>query len=75
MTWTTYGLVVSQLGDVEDMIPQPDGSQISIADYVSTELGFQHYYVGWCVLIAVGFCLVFRVVVALSLQYLNFQTR
>ena len=75
MTWTTYGLVASQLGDVQDMVPLPDGTQISIADYVSTSLGFEHYYIGWCVLIAVGFCLFFRIVVALSLQFLNFQTR
>ena len=75
MTWTTYGLVASQLGDVQDLVPQPDGSLISIADYVRTGLGFEHYYIGWCVLISVGFCLFFRVVVALSLQYLNFQTR
>ena len=75
MTWTTYGLVASQLGDVQDTVPLPDGTQISFADYVSTELGFEHYYIGWCVLIAVGFCLFFRIVIALSLQFLNFQTR
>ncbi|KAL3132996.1 hypothetical protein ABBQ38_006905 [Trebouxia sp. C0009 RCD-2024] len=75
MTWTTYGLVASQLGDVQNMVPLPDGSQISIADYVRTKLGFEHYYIGWCVLISLGFCLYFRVVVAFSLQFLNFQTR
>ena len=32
MTWTTYGLVASQLGDVQDTVPLPDGTQISIAD-------------------------------------------
>ena len=75
MTWTTYGLVASQLGDVQNMVPLPDGTQISIADYVRTELGFEHYYIGWCVLISLGFCLFFRIVVAFSLQFLNFQTR
>ncbi|DBA97183.1 TPA: hypothetical protein ACH3X1_014944 [Trebouxia sp. C0004] len=75
MTWTTYGLVASQLGDVPNLVAQPDGSLISIADYVRTALGFEHYYIGWCVLISFGWCFFFRVVSAISLQYLNFQTR
>ncbi len=75
MTWTTYGLVASQLGDLPNLVAQPDGSLISIADYVRTALGFEHYYIGWCVLISFGWCFFFRVVSAISLQYLNFQTR
>ena len=75
MTWTTYGLVASQLGDVTDVITGPDGTTTTIANYISQDLGFQHYYIGWCVLISIGFCLFFRVVSAVALQYLNFQTR
>ena len=77
MTWTTYGLVASQLGDVPNLVAQPDGSLISIADCVRTALGFEHYYIGWCVLISFGstWCFFFRVVSAISLQYLTFQTR
>ena len=75
MTWTTCGLVASQLGDVPNLVAQPGGSLISIADYVRTALGFEHYHIGWCVLISFGWCFFFRVVSATSLQYLNFQTR
>ncbi|KAL0031878.1 hypothetical protein WJX79_002852 [Trebouxia sp. C0005] len=42
MTWTTYGLVASQLGDVPNLVAQPDGSLISIADY-----GTSHVLAAW----------------------------
>ncbi|KAL0035494.1 hypothetical protein WJX77_008879 [Trebouxia sp. C0004] len=42
LAWTTYGLVASQLGDVQSLVTQPNGSQISIADYVSVNWDFQH---------------------------------
>ena len=61
-----YGLVASQLGDVPNLVVQPDGSLISIADYVRTALGFEHYYIGWCVLISFGWCFLLE----LSVPYL-----
>ena len=75
LAWTTYGMVASQIGDVQSVITQFDGSQISIAEYVRTDLGLHHYYVGWCVLVLVGFCVFFRVMSAVALQYLHFQSR
>ena len=75
MTWTTYGIEASQLGDVPNLVAQPDGSLISIADYVKAALGFEHCYIGWCVLVSFGWCFSFRLVSTISLQYLNFQTR
>ena len=75
LAWTTYGLVTSQLGNVQTLVSQPDGSQISIVDYLSTNYAFQHYYVGWCVLILVGFSLFFRFVSAIGLQTLHYQSR
>ena len=38
--------VAIQLGDVPNLVAQPDGSLISIADYVRSALGFEHYYIG-----------------------------
>lgn len=75
MTWTTWGLVASQVGNEQNVISNPDGSTTTISEYVSTELGLPHYYIGWCVLITACWCLLFRVITALALQYLNFQTR
>ncbi len=75
LAWTTYGLVASQLGDVQSLVSQPNGSQISIADYVSVTWDFQHSHIGWCLLVLVGFCTFFRVVSAIALQQLHFQSR
>ncbi|KAL0038217.1 hypothetical protein WJX79_008741 [Trebouxia sp. C0005] len=75
LAWTTYGLVASQLGDVQSLVTQPNGSQISIANYVSVNWDFQHRYIGWCLLILLGFCTFFRVVSAIALQQLHFQSR
>ena len=75
MTWTTWGLVASQVGDEQNVVSNLDGSTTTISEYVSTELGLPHYYIGWCVLITACWCLLFRVITALALRYLNFQTR
>ncbi|DBB14463.1 TPA: transcription factor [Trebouxia sp. C0006] len=75
LAWTTYGLVASQLGDVQSLVSQSNGSQISIADYVSTTWDFQHSHIGWCLLILLGFCTFFRVLSAIALQQLHFQSR
>ena len=75
LAWTTYGLVASQIGDVQSLVSQPNGSQISIADYVSIAWDFQHSHIGWCLLILLGFCTFFRVISAVALQQLHFQSR
>ena len=75
LAWTTYGLVASQLGDVQSLVAQPDGSQIAIADYLRTNWDFKHTHTGWCVLVLVGFCVFFRFVSAVALQCLRFQSR
>lgn len=75
LAWTTYGLVTSQLGDVQSPITEPDGRQISVADYVRTTWDFKHSHVGWCALVLIGFCIFFRVISTLALQKLHFQSR
>ena len=75
LAWTTYGLVASQLGDVQSLVVQHDGSQITVVDYISTYLGFQHNFIGWCMLILVGFSVFFRVVSTVALQHCRFQSR
>ena len=35
MSWTLYGLIASQLGDVhDDFITQEDGTRTPVADYI-----------------------------------------
>lgn len=75
LAWTTYGLVASQLGDVQSLITQADGSQVSINGYVSTYYKIHFSHVGWSVLILVGFCMFFRMASAVALHYLHFQSR
>lgn len=75
LAWTTYGLVASQLGDVQSLITEPDGSQTSVADYVRTNWDFKHSHTGWSALVLIGFCIFFRVISTVALQKLHFQSR
>ena len=75
--YSLYGLITSQLGDVEEehMTNAFTGESVSVANFVETYFGYHHGFVGWCVLILGAFNLLFRVVIAVSMKYLNWQKR
>ncbi|KAK9815219.1 hypothetical protein WJX72_000157 [[Myrmecia] bisecta] len=75
LSWSTYGLIGSQLGDVQSTLVTASERSVSVAQYVKDTFDFDHSFIGWTVLILVGFCLMFRLVTAAALKLLNFQTR
>lgn len=76
VAWTLYGLITSQLGNVETPIFAVGfGEQIAVKDFISSYLGYKYEWL--CNVVAVCFCFmgVFWFVFAFSIKFLNFQSR
>lgn len=75
--WGLYGLVGSQLGDVETFIDVPDlaGQQITVKDYLRRYYGYEHSFLKYVAFEQVTTVLVLALVYALCIKYYNFQRR
>ena len=76
VAWTLYGLITSQLGNVETPFYAAGfGAQIAVKDFITSYLGYKYDWLGNVVAVCFGFMAVFWLVFAFSIKYLNFQTR
>lgn len=75
LSYTTYGLIASQLGDVTTPIQLASGGTQPINEYIQNSFGFEHDFIGWAAFIIIGFGITFRLVAAIGLKFLNFQAR
>ncbi|OWM82299.1 pleiotropic drug resistance protein 1-like isoform X1 [Punica granatum] len=71
VSWTLYGLVASQFGDIKTTFD--DGQ--SVEDYVREYLGYRHDFVGVVAAVVVGFTILFAATFAISIKVFNFQRR
>ncbi|XP_077209810.1 pleiotropic drug resistance protein 1-like [Tasmannia lanceolata] len=71
VSWTIYGLVASQFGDITEVMETGDQVDNFVRDY----FGFEHKSLGWISAGVIGFTLLFAFVFALSIKMLNFQRR
>ncbi|KAG2441719.1 hypothetical protein HXX76_003334 [Chlamydomonas incerta] len=75
-TYTIYGVVVTQLGDLYDeYIQVGPGVVMSIPQFIDETFDYKYSFRGWLVLILFGFVLGFRMIACLGLSFLNFQKR
>ncbi|KAJ0971431.1 hypothetical protein J5N97_019390 [Dioscorea zingiberensis] len=75
LAWTTYGLIVSQYGDLEDMIKVPGQPNQTIKQYIKDHYGYDADFMGIVALVLVGFTVSFAFIFAFSIGKLNFQQR
>ncbi|KAJ7974936.1 pleiotropic drug resistance protein 2 [Quillaja saponaria] len=75
VAWTIYGLVTSQVGDNNSAVEVPGGGVISVKLYLKDRLGFDYDFLGAVVAAHIGFVLLFFLVFAYSIKFLNFQKR
>jgi ABC-type multidrug transport system permease subunit len=73
VSWTLYGLVASQFGDVTRAMI--DGDRLSVKDYLESTFGFEHDFVGVTAGVVVGLAFVFAFIFAFSIRSFNFQRR
>ncbi|KAL5222503.1 hypothetical protein ABZP36_027216 [Zizania latifolia] len=76
VSWTLYGLLTSQFGDLEEPLLLADGiSSTTAVEFLREHFGFRHDFLGVVAGMVAGFCVLFAVVFALAIKYLNFQRR
>ena len=73
--YSLQGIVLSQLGDVEDELSLPDGGSVNVKEALALTFGYHHDFLGYTVLIMIAFSLVFIVSGLICLHSLRFQTR
>ncbi|KAG8380612.1 hypothetical protein BUALT_Bualt06G0033800 [Buddleja alternifolia] len=75
VAWTIYGLVTSQVGDQTELVQVPGLGDIPVNEYLDRFLGFRHDFLGAVAGAHVGWAILFCLVFAFSIKYLNFQKR
>ena len=73
--YSLQGIVLSQLGDVEDQVALPDGTTVSVRDALAAVFGYHYSFLGYNVLIMIGFCAAFAIAGLVCLQTLNLKSR
>lgn len=71
MAWTLYGLVVSQFGDVKDML---DNGK-TVEDFARSYFRFKQDFLGVVAVVVAGFVVLFSFIFAFSVMVFNFQRR
>ncbi|CAM6091822.1 unnamed protein product [Calypogeia fissa] len=76
-SWTLYGLIASQLGDVETDINVPDqpGAQISVKDFIDSYFGFKHSFLKFVAIEQVLLLVAMAFIFASCIKNFNFQRR
>ncbi|KAK9916362.1 hypothetical protein WJX75_001804 [Coccomyxa subellipsoidea] len=75
ISWTLYGIIVTQLGDDNTVVSIPGGGTTTISGYLETTFSYQHSWIGNVVGILIGFMVFFGALAILSLKYINYQRR
>lgn len=75
VAWSLYGLLASQLGNIQATIIDFTGQEISVADFLTDRFGYHYSMVGPIVAILFAYVLFFRGLSVLFLTRINFQKR
>ncbi|KAF3328187.1 Pleiotropic drug resistance protein 4 [Carex littledalei] len=72
VSWTLYGLVTSQFGDLDDLL---QGSNETVRGFLKSYFEFHHDFLGVVAVVVVGFAVLFAFLFGVSIKVLNFQRR
>lgn len=76
VAWALYGLNASQLGDVTTTLSVPGVTpDPTVQQYLLDVFGYDHSWLGYVVIVLIGFIALFFCVFAFALKKLNFQNR
>ncbi|KAJ0985631.1 hypothetical protein J5N97_003987 [Dioscorea zingiberensis] len=71
VSWTLYGLVASQFGDLENQLD----NGFKVNEFLKSYFGFRHDFLSVVAVVVVGFTLLFAFLFAVAIKTLNFQRR
>ncbi|GMH20534.1 hypothetical protein Nepgr_022375 [Nepenthes gracilis] len=76
VSWSLYGLLTSQYGDVETPVKLSDGTDsLPVRKLLRIGFGFRPEYLGIAAVAVVSFCLFFALIFAYAIKSLNFLKR
>ncbi|KAL3676895.1 hypothetical protein R1sor_026843 [Riccia sorocarpa] len=77
VAWTTYGLIVTQFGDLSHETLRLSGStvEVPIDQFVEDVFGFKYSFLPVVAIMMLVFTFLFATVFMFSIKYLNFQSR
>ncbi|EEE65874.1 hypothetical protein OsJ_21675 [Oryza sativa Japonica Group] len=75
LAWTVYGLIVTQYGDLEQIISVPGQSNQTISYYVTHHFGYHRKFMPVVAPVLVLFAVFFAFMYAICIKKLNFQHR
>ncbi|WMV59270.1 hypothetical protein MTR67_052655 [Solanum verrucosum] len=71
VSWTLYGLVASQFGDLTDELEE----NLTLEQFVKSYFGFESDFVPYVAIIVIAFCILFAFIFAFSIKAFNFQRK
>ncbi|KAG5551931.1 hypothetical protein RHGRI_010140 [Rhododendron griersonianum] len=71
VSWSLYGLIASQFGDLDNKIETGE----TMKEFIDSYFGFEQDFLGFVALIIAGFVVLFGFIFAFSIRAFNFQTR
>lgn len=74
-SWTIYGVLASQLGDVTSKLEIPGSDSMAVNEFLEKSFGFKHDFVVPVALVHLGWVLLFFFIFTGSIRFLNFQRR
>ncbi|WCJ41765.1 ABC transporter G family member 34 [Euphorbia peplus] len=75
VSWTIYGVITSQIGDVTSMLQIPESEPIAVNVFLEEAYGFKHSFLVPVAIVHLGWVLLFFFIFTASIRFLNFQTR
>ena len=77
VSWTLYGLVASNVGDLDNryIVLNGETTAISVPQFLRQQFDYRHDWLGWVVLILIGWVIVFWGLGAYAFKRFNFQKR
>ncbi|KAJ6346920.1 hypothetical protein OIU76_003581 [Salix suchowensis] len=75
LSWSLYGLIVSQYGDIQEPITISINTTQPVEAYVKDYFGFDHDFLGVVGAVVLGWTILFAFIFAFSIKAFNFQRR
>ncbi|KAM7463815.1 hypothetical protein LguiA_031936 [Lonicera macranthoides] len=75
VAWTLYGLITSQVGQNTNGLEIPGGGSLPVNEYLKRSFGYDYDFLGYVALAHVGWAVLFCIVFAYGIKFLNFQRR
>ncbi|PIN08714.1 Pleiotropic drug resistance proteins (PDR1-15), ABC superfamily [Handroanthus impetiginosus] len=75
VAWTIYGLVTSQVGNKDTLVQVPGFGNIPVKEYLDMNQGYKYDFLGAVAAAHVGWAILFCLIFAYGIKFLNFQRR